>query len=465
MLTRIEIDGFKSFEDFELDLGPLTVIMGGNASGKSNLFDAIQLLARLASTSDVRKALHGLRGDPYDLFRFTEGGERSDRMAFAVEVLLDPELQDPWGDTVELNHTRVRYEVELRRVTAPRGPERLAVTRERAVPLLSKEDPWLGDPRRPCAEFRKQLFRYQRRTPWLDTMADPEGLAFKIHQDGGAGRTRRRPAVSAEATVLSTMRTADFPHLYALRRELESWRLLQLDPFKLRQPSPFLFEDRLLLPNGSNVSAVLHRIREDTRSEAAPTGVLPELVASLAAIIPGVIDVTVERVEEAKEYRTTVHLKGGVTLPTGVVSDGTLRVLALLTLLSDPNHRGLVCFEEPENGIHPARLRGLLRRLGDFASNPHVATEHAGPLCQLVMNSHSPVVLSALRHPSASAGPVATILFADTVAVASRNHPVRTKTRMRPVSLDGQASLLREQAPTVTAHEVQQYLDTVDRGA
>ena len=45
MLTRIEIDSFKTFEGFGLDLGPMQVILGPNASGKSNLFDAIRLLS------------------------------------------------------------------------------------------------------------------------------------------------------------------------------------------------------------------------------------------------------------------------------------------------------------------------------------------------------------------------------------------------------------------------------------
>lgn len=60
MLTRIEIDGFKTFEGFSLDLEPIQVILGQNASGKSNLFDAIRLLSNLAS-SDVRSSVRDLR--------------------------------------------------------------------------------------------------------------------------------------------------------------------------------------------------------------------------------------------------------------------------------------------------------------------------------------------------------------------------------------------------------------------
>ena len=88
MITRIEIDGFKTFDRFVLDLRPFTAVVGPNASGKSNLFDAIKFVSRLAQT-DIREAMLELRGRPEELFRRTSTG-RSDRMAFAVEVLLEP---------------------------------------------------------------------------------------------------------------------------------------------------------------------------------------------------------------------------------------------------------------------------------------------------------------------------------------------------------------------------------------
>ena len=56
MITHIKIDGFKSFKNFEMSFTPLTVVSGPNASGKSNLFDALQLLSDLAQT-DLKNAL------------------------------------------------------------------------------------------------------------------------------------------------------------------------------------------------------------------------------------------------------------------------------------------------------------------------------------------------------------------------------------------------------------------------
>jgi AAA15 family ATPase/GTPase len=75
MITRIEIDGFKSFENFSIDFSPFSAIVGPNASGKSNLFDAIQLVSQL-SKKDIRSALLDLRGEPEELFRKSGSGTR-----------------------------------------------------------------------------------------------------------------------------------------------------------------------------------------------------------------------------------------------------------------------------------------------------------------------------------------------------------------------------------------------------
>ncbi len=462
MLTRIEIDGFKSFEGFELDLGPFAVVLGPNAAGKSNLFDAIQLLSRLVA-DDLRTGLQGLRGDVHELFRQSATGVPEPAMTFAVEVLVDPRVRDPWGAEHKLSHTRIRYELTVERRTHRQGIERLLVTRERAVPILKKEDRWRLSGRRLSAAYSKSA---GRQTPWLDTREEKGKKSFKIHhQDGKAGWTR--PAEAAEATVLSSMRTAEFPHLFALREEMRSWRLLQLDPASLRRPSPKMGPD-VLLPDGSNLAAVLARIKTESEDEDAPGGVLADIGSDLTSIIPGVLGVDVEEDEGAREYRARVRLRDRIQFPTRVISDGTLRVLALLTALHDPRHRGLLCFEEPENGIHPARLRTLMERLRELVSNPTAqeVVSEPEPLTQMIMSSHSPVVLSALDSADPEGRTPSQVLFADIVALTDpKTRSVRRRTRIRSVARRDERELFPPDATPVSRFEVKKYLDTVDHEA
>ena len=100
MITRIEIDGFKTFRGFSLDLGPFMAIVGPNGAGKSNLFDAVTFLSGLAQ-NDIGGAMQALRGTPVEVFRRTRASRRRRVMTFAVEVLLKPEGMDAFGNAVQ----------------------------------------------------------------------------------------------------------------------------------------------------------------------------------------------------------------------------------------------------------------------------------------------------------------------------------------------------------------------------
>lgn len=453
MLTRIEIDGFKSFEGFRMDVPPFVVVLGANASGKSNLFDAIRFLSRLAQV-DLRSAVKGLRGEPHELFRRQADGTPCNVMSFAVEVLLSPEVRDPWGDTVTISHSRVRYEVTIELRRDERGIERLVVTNEWVKPILRKDDEWRPWGKLPSSQFASLFLRYHKKVPWLSTETSNGRPTFQIHQDSVAGRNRS--AEAAESTVLSSITSAEFPHLYALREELGSWRFLQLDPGELRRPSPTTAEDVGLEPDGSNLPTVLARLQAETRTAGRTKGVLADIAADLSNLIPGVLGLDVEEDKRNREYRIDISLRGGPPFSSRVVSDGTLRVLALLTVLHDPQHRGLVCFEEPENGVHPARLKAMIKRLRELVSDPtRTDVDESEPLTQMVLNSHSPVVLAALEGGE--------LMFADMVSVSDpQSRSVTRKTRVRPV----ERGLLGDPDQSfITQFEVDEYLSAANREA
>lgn len=452
MLTRLEIDGFKSFDQFAVDLRPFTVVLGSNAAGKSNLFDAIRLLSLLA-TRDVAEAIKDMRGEPLELFRTTAAG-RSERIRLAVEVLVDPVVRDPWGSEVRLSHTRLRYELTLERREIRPGVSRIHVASEAAHPILRKEDQWSRD-MQPSKAFRDGYLKYARQKPFLTTELASEGLSFSIHQDGKAGRNR--PASAAEATVLYSITNAEFPHLFALREEMRFWRLLQLDPALLRRPVPVTAPD-VLSPDGANLAAVLAQLKAETASAERPQGVLSDIALELGQLIPGVTALDVGLDGASREYRFELTMRDGQAFSSRVVSDGTLRILALLTLLHDPRHRGLICFEEPENGVHPGRVRELVQRLRAMVTDPGLESGNDTPLSQLLLNSHSPVVLAALidsqMHPVDGA-----VLFADTATLVDPvRHQLQRRTRLRPVATAAQSKLFED--GNVSELEVRMMLET-----
>ncbi len=87
MITRVEIDGFKSFLDFKLDVPPFLALVGPNASGKSNLFDAIEFNQK-ALRSPETALLEARRGRPFELFHRVVKGAPVEEIAVRVGRLL-----------------------------------------------------------------------------------------------------------------------------------------------------------------------------------------------------------------------------------------------------------------------------------------------------------------------------------------------------------------------------------------
>lgn len=448
MITRIEIDGFKSFSKFELALPPFAVILGPNAAGKSNLFDALRLLSRLA-VSDVRTAMRELRGEPLELFRRLPGGKIAQRMTFAVETLLEPTVRDDFGQEIKLVHTRIRYEIAIVRREED-GIERFFVDHEQAIPIHKKDDKWLpyGEP--VSKKFAKHFIpRSMRRSNFLEMVEDGQQHFFELRQDGTAGRGRRLPAREAYRSVLSGISLVqEFPHLYALKMELANLRYLQLDAASERLPSPIDAPEELER-DGSNVAAVLFRIRAETETDDSPDGVLNDIRNDLVAMVPGIVGLSVKRDDEKREYRLELTMRDGQVFNSRVLSDGTLRILALLTLLYDPRHRGVLCFEEPENGVHQTRLSALMAFLEESCTDPSSdELEPDQPFRQLIVNTHSPIAARVVKRSIILAG-------MSTLVEPGVNGRAPSRTVMTPYRISEQHELFDEELKGLRATQGQ----------
>lgn len=411
MLTRLEIDGFKTFEGFKLDLRPFTAIVGPNASGKSNLFDALQLLAALAD-HDIHSAMQGLRGEPEEFFRQTGEGTSSE-ISFAVEMFLDAEGIDDFGRPYKVPSQRLRYELKLGiRHTVQGGPRGVFVRNEHCVAMKRVDDNAdFLQPRNPSYGSYKIPF----------IRSDETGDALLVRQDGPSksGSPMRLSLKEASRTALSTITTAEFPHLYALRKAFRSIRFLEINPTAARLAND-RFEKTTLTPSASNLAAVLNRLRDQTRTEKRPNGVLSDIATDLAALIPSVCSISVQS-DDQRQYSFNIEFAGDLSFSSRVISDGTLRLLALLTILNDPDRKGTLCFEEPENGVHEGRIPTLIQILRDATL---IEPNPALPTFQVILNTHSPKVMAALQDSE--------IVAADVVSIVDPKRGYRTsKTRMR----------------------------------
>lgn len=187
-----------------------------------------------------------------------------------------------------------------------------------------------------------------------------------------------------------------------------------------------------------------------------------DISRDLANLVPGILRIRLEEDQALNRYVLWAETQDGRSFSSRVLSDGTLRLLALVALKNDPQHRGVLCFEEPENGVHPFRLKNLVRLLREMTtdfSDPEQANE---PLRQLLVNTHSPVLAS---QPDVWLS----LLFAHmTTRIQPGQHvlPLRV-TQIDPVQPSPKLALelgISEQQEAYTVEQVIEYLYSADAG-
>lgn len=390
MLTRLEVNGFKNLFDVVVELGPYTCIAGPNALGKSNLFDAIEFLSLvmdypfMEAAQQIRSA--GSRmGDPRTLFWVDGTDEAPPRMTLAAEMLIPEVVHDDFEQEATATSTFLRYELTLQYVPPTReGPVQIGgirlvhedlnyITQSKAAARLR----WKSS----AAKFRKQVVKNERKgTGYISTGGDG---VFQVHQDGGSRGQPRRSAI-APRTVLSTINTSDDPTALAARREMQQWRNLALEPSAMRAPDS-ITGTSVIGSNGAHLAAALFRL--------ARQGQDSDVYAEVAATASALTDVREMNVDfDAKRDLLTLEarLGSGPFLPSRVLSDGTMRFLALSVIQADESFGGLICMEEPENGIHPAKIEAMVSLLRDLAVDPDETPGTDNPLRQVIVNTHSP---------------------------------------------------------------------------
>ena len=367
MITRIEIDGYKGFENFSMDFSPFTVIAGVNGVGKSNLFDAFRHLSRLVSETFVEAFITD-RGAYEELFTLFPDGNRRNEITYAVEMLLPKKVEDQFSAEATLQNLRLRYELRIKM----EAPRKFNILHEKLTYIKKADDEFMTKHKKVRAYLPK-LSR-GRQTPFIET----EKNQITISQDGNAGRKRVVSRDGAQRTVLSSITTIEFPHAYAARKMLENIHFLQLNPEKLRASSKFS-APQSLRPDGENLAAMLARL-------VAHDADIEQMVSNdLASIIPGVAEFFLKYDDTREEYVIGIQHIDGYEIPSKLLSDGTLRILALIAISYDPEFNGLIILEEPENGVHPGRIPQIVNLLRSMSGFPNSSDGYK----QVVANTHS----------------------------------------------------------------------------
>lgn len=413
MLTRLKITGFKNLVDVDVRFGPFTCIAGVNGVGKSNLFDSIMFMSALADKPllDAAKYVRDEEGRTSDIRALFHrvGNEFGTRMTFEVEMIVPQHGIDDLGQEAQASITSLRYAIDIG-YRAENGHKQggLELLREELTHIN------LGDASKHFLFPSKPLWRESAVTgrrsggDFISTEGEGKDRVIKLHQDGGGhGRPRSILAVNLPRTVLSTANAAENPTALMAKREMQSWRLLQLEPASLRKPDEISAPTKLGADGSHLASTLYHLPKSQYHAEQGASGtddttsaVYAQVANRLSDLIDDVKEISVDYDEKRELLTAIVTGRDGTPHSARSLSDGTLRFLALAVLELDTEASGLICLEEPENGIHPERIPAMLDLLQDIAMDTDERVGFDNPLRQVIINTHSPAVVAQIPEDS-----------------------------------------------------------------
>jgi Predicted ATPase len=171
-----------------------------------------------------------------------------------------------------------------------------------------------------------------------------------------------------------------YPDFERARAEFAGWRAYYLDPrVSMRNPAP-PSDTSDIGTLGENIAAYLFVLKHSYKKNYAA------VTRALRAVIPSISAVDVDLDERRGTLDISV-VQDGIPFSSRVVSEGTLRVLALCAIAVNPRPASLVAFEEPENGVHPRRIESIADLLTSMVMSGKT---------QLVVTTHSPVFAGAM---------------------------------------------------------------------
>jgi len=381
MIASIRLRNFKNFADETLHLGPFTILLGRNASGKSNLRDAFRFLHGIARDYTLAEIVGGKQGRDGQLAWAPIRGSASELIRFGESSLsLDVEFHFTNESAVRRDSLDERHAIH-RSGKSCFYHITVGYRKKRGKSLLRVE--------RECLLYGDQVI-----------FSSDIPSSAPAPQDSDEDRLR--------VGLLQSSKEADFSHFYSARRDQpvltqfhQNWKVLWgnkpdvitnaiivFEKFRFIDPAPASMRQRgfpgasTVGDHGEDLPAALRHVCDDRHKKRT-------LLEWASELTPVEID-DFEFPEDAMTRTVSLVLRerGDRRVSADSASEGTLRFLAMLAAFLDTRFARLCIFEEIENGIHPARLHLLVdlieRQVAESRILQVVATTHSPSLVSVV---------------------------------------------------------------------------------
>ncbi|AEJ61529.1 SMC domain protein [Spirochaeta thermophila DSM 6578] len=379
MITRVEVRHYKCLKRVDVRLHPFNILIGPNASGKSSLLDVFQFLQE-SLEDDVDKAVTRRTSSFEDLV--WKQGESKEGFEIGLEAEVPQELH-------RNGYTKLRYEVAV-----GLSEEREVVVHSENLWLLSKgtgrRSSFQKNTEKEAELFIPEIFELQD-THILHNGHTPEGYRLVIRKKHWNSNnyfksesTKWNIAFRLSPKRLSLSGIPEdkerFPIALWFRDMLrEGIQILRLNSLSMRRSSP-IDAPLSFQSDGSNLPVMVEKLQKEYRER------YEWWVDHVKTTLQDLEGIEVrERPEDRSRYIVAKYSNGSV-IPAWMLSDGTLRMLALTLLAYLPPKERIVLVEEPENGMHPKAIHSVYQALSSVYKG------------QILVATHSPLFM-ALAEP------------------------------------------------------------------
>jgi predicted ATPase len=359
MIRRVEARSYKLLKRIDVQLENLNILVGPNASGKSTLIDIFAFLQTALSDNVETAVRTRTMGNSLDSLVWKQE-DVEQGFDFAVELTVPEGFRS--------NYDSARYELQI----GHNESGSLAIKRENLFLIIRQPvpDTQLGSSE-PVVHSGRTPSGYRK---IISKVADDGNSNFRSESTGW-NTAFRLPPLRLSLSGLPEDE-ARFPiSLWVKNFLLNSIQILQLNSVLMRRPTPSDAK-RTFQVDGSNLPIV---VQELSRNNSERFG---WWIDHLKTILPDLEGVSVaERPEDRSLYLKVIY-RGDLHVPAWLLSDGTLRLLALTLLAYLPNNNDVFLIEEPENGVHPKAIEAIFTSLSSVYNG------------QVFLATHSPLLLS-----------------------------------------------------------------------